>query len=1113
MIDHTKFNKDYKTVPVSTIHIKLPQEELDSLGADLVDNQFRKLIETNKEKVKKVLTSFKKFVAKQDQWVYLNEGIYNLQNHTLYPFPEEMCLLLEELFIRSKLFSSICFQCPSKSFCNSECDESDKSISECCEFKEFIEGESEEFYGYKKDKYADAMETFKEQYGIDIKKLTLKSRDKSYGFTELVESSYRCREKDISKIKSFIPSWEKLSALVTVEELKSYYSLLSDSNRLFYVFLLDKIKTIAERYGDKEYRYTFIVNQSFPYRSNSIFLVQLNETYAKEIRKSSSCFSLYNPYEHWKGASKTLSLNRDIHELLYGICMFVVRYCNEPKELSLLQELEFWANKDWHVIGEDFKYSEELKQIGQWYALYPEIFDSNEDIDVAKCLEYFHNHDEIWGCSYQQQKKEILKTISKEKMTLDFAIKYLLDNDYRRAHIKTSSSMNRISDPTQGIWELWDENATQPSDETLTLEGSFNARNPLFDIPSGGVVGIDFGTKSTTVVRKIDGEKMPIPMRVGSGSYDKMSKASDYENPTFMQFINTKKFIEYYKSSEGRPNTYWNDLTISHDAERTLKDSEDSSTFSSFLAELKQWAGGNHILRIKDRTGYAFDLQPFMNLKDEDIDPIELYAYYIGLHINNIANGIYLHYELSYPVTYDRNALERLRLSFERGLKKSLPLSVLHDEQVMKNFKVYAKTSEPAAYAVCALKEYQLEPQENKPVFYGVFDFGGGTTDFDYGLYRLPSEEEEDFGYDYYLEHFRPSGDKYLGGENLLQLISYEVFKNNASKLLEKEIPFSKPLEKGNTSFRGEEGLVDDSSEANLNMRQMMEKLRPIWENIEVDENGERYNFDSGQIKVNLFNRHGDVQAGLDLDLDRDSLENIIQERISQGVSQFFFKLREILEVLDELNDVDSIHIFLAGNSSRSKYVELLFNETIKAYEENSGNIDKKTIFDLHKPLGFDEEQESHIETVKMASAIRPSGKTGVAYGLIWGREGNDGIKIINKNFDEDGDICFRYYVGVGRRGKFEPKLTMETEKNEWVKILNVGDREQMELRYSDLPAARTGLMSLESTTTYKFSIDQPANANKYLFARIVSACEIEYTFAEEVEQIGNEVYRIKLGE
>lgn len=1076
MIDHTKFNKDYKTVPVSTIHIKLPQEELDSLGADLVDNQFRKLIETNKEKVKKVLTSFKKFVTKQDQWVYLNEGIYNLQNHTLYPFPEEMCLLFQDLSKYNNYSYNV-------------------------------------FWGRVSKE--DAVETFKEQYGIDIEKLTLKSRDKSYGFTELKKVDF-CSfiKKDIREIKHFIPSWEKLSALVTVEELKSYYSLLLSNNRPFYGILLKEIQAIEKGYSEEEYKYTFVVNQSSHYKSDSIFLDQLNETYAKEIRKSSSRFSLYNPYQKREMNSQILSLiNKCISKMLFGICMFVVRYSNEPKELSLLQELEFWSNKDWHVIGEDFKYSEELKQIGQWYALYPEIFDSNEDIDVAKCLEYFHNHDEIWGCSYQQQKKEILKTISKEKMTLDFAIKYLLDNDYRRAHIKTSSSMNRISDPTQGIWELWDENATQPSDETLTLEGSFNARNPLFDIPSGGVVGIDFGTKSTTVVRKIDGEKMPIPMRVGSGSYDKMSKASDYENPTFMQFINTKKFIEYYKSSEGRPNTYWNDLTISHDAERTLKDSEDSSTFSSFLAELKQWAGGNHILRIKDRTGYAFDLQPFMNLKDEDIDPIELYAYYIGLHINNIANGIYLHYELSYPVTYDRNALERLRLSFERGLKKSLPLSVLHDEQVMKNFKVYAKTSEPAAYAVCALKEYQLEPQENKPVFYGVFDFGGGTTDFDYGLYRLPSEEEEDFGYDYYLEHFRPSGDKYLGGENLLQLISYEVFKNNASKLLEKEIPFSKPLEKGNTSFRGEEGLVDDSSEANLNMRQMMEKLRPIWENIEEDENGERYNFDSGQIKVNLFNRHGDVQAGLDLDLDRDSLENIIKERISQGVSQFFFKLREILEVLDELNDVDSIHIFLAGNSSRSKYVESLFNETIKAYEENSGNIDKKTIFELHKPLGFDEEQESHIKTIKMASSIRPTGKTGVAYGLIWGREGNDGIKIINKNFDEDGDICFRYYVGVGRRGKFEPKLTMETEKNEWVRILNVGDREQMELRYSDLPAARTGLMSLESTTTYKFSIEQPANANKYLFARIVSACEIEYTFAEEVEQIGNEVYRIKLGE
>lgn len=37
-------------------------------------------------------------------------------------------------------------------------------------------------------------------------------------------------------------------------------------------------------------------------------------------------------------------------------------------------------------------------------------------------------------------------------------------------------------------------------------------------------------------------------------------------------------------------------------------------------------------------------------------DPIEIYAYYIGLYINNMfdSNGIYLNYILSFPVTYEK---------------------------------------------------------------------------------------------------------------------------------------------------------------------------------------------------------------------------------------------------------------------------------------------------------------------------------------------------------------------------------------------------------------------------------------------------------------------------
>ena len=99
-----------------------------------------------------------------------------------------------------------------------------------------------------------------------------------------------------------------------------------------------------------------------------------------------------------------------------------------------------------------------------------------------------------------------------------------------------------------------------------------------------------------------------------------------------------------------------------------------------------------------------------------------------------MTNGIYLSYILSFPVNYGKEVQEKLLESFTKGLKKSLPQSILSDTELMENFEVYGGASEPAAYAISALEQYELEPKvEGEEVPYAVFDSGGGTTDFDLG--------------------------------------------------------------------------------------------------------------------------------------------------------------------------------------------------------------------------------------------------------------------------------------------------------------------------------------------------------------------------------------------
>ena len=177
-------------------------------------------------------------------------------------------------------------------------------------------------------------------------------------------------------------------------------------------------------------------------------------------------------------------------------------------------------------------------------------------------------------------------------------------------------------------------------------------------------------------------------------------------------------------------------------------------------------------------------------LNDGDFDPIEIYAYYIGLYINNMhTKHIYLKYLLSFPVTYTKSVREKILESFKKGLAQSLPATVRTDADCMEKFQVQEGAGEPAAYAVCALQEYKLMPVADEKIIYGVFDFGGGTTDFDFGIWRKASGPKER-RYRYVIHHFGDGGDAYLGGENLLELLAFEVFKANSSVLRKSKITF-----------------------------------------------------------------------------------------------------------------------------------------------------------------------------------------------------------------------------------------------------------------------------------------------------------------------------------
>ncbi len=469
---------------------------------------------------------------------------------------------------------------------------------------------------------------------------------------------------------------------------------------------------------------------------------------------------------------------------------------------------------------------------------------------------------------------------------------------------------SRLTDPNGGHWDLWSEKAGK-NETLIKLDTAFYGRNPLADVRMDGIVGIDFGTKSTVVTVQ-DGNDTIVPMRVGCGDYKKDVAVSDYENPTVMELINLQNFLDRYHSSESRPETEWVDLTISHTAAESMKTPKSGNEYYAWFSDLKQWASDkNRKIIIKDKEEKEWELCPFADINDADLNPIEYYAYLLGIFINNMYNGIYLHYLLSFPVTYERKIRQKIADSFEKGLKKSLPKAVQEDTNAMQLFGVEEGASEPAAYAVCALQEYGFQPQENEKILYGIFDFGGGTTDFDFGTWqRAPKSMQRRKSY--IIKHFGAGGDRLLGGENLLELLAYHVFKNNEAVLRQNNVQFVQHPEgeKYCGLFEGGEALISDSQQAKFNQKQLVEELRPLWY-------GEAFNKE--KIKLNLLDTNGQAVT-LELEIAVEELVALIRRRIDSGVENFFEAMDKAVteEVAEGVNE---IHIFLAGNSSKSKVV------------------------------------------------------------------------------------------------------------------------------------------------------------------------------------------------
>lgn len=683
-----------------------------------------------------------------------------------------------------------------------------------------------------------------------------------------------------------------------------------------------------------------------------------------------------------------------------------------------------------------------------------ELIKLTGDLEGVQVLANRETEKALLGVIFDAYWPQSPATIALEPVSID----NLLTADTRRAQLPPLDK-GILTDAARGLWAAWWPPAAQPDPRwyvAAELENAVEAADPWEAVRHGSQVAIDFGTSSTVAaVREEDGRLRLL--RIG-GDWQETATAMQYENPTALEFSNYVGLLEAWQHEPWRPLILWEDIKCAHQAREELRAAGHAACG---MRSIKTWAReqpGRPPLRLRDEKQVAFELSPLPiageegmhevgDISQRPVDPIELYACFLGFSLNNqVAHGgtIYPRYYLTFPVKFDRRTRDRILQGFRRGLLRSLPPSLVYGEAWRADppFRIEEVASEPTAFAAGVLPHLGITPSEGGEAF-GVFDFGGGTTDFAFGLYRTagPGENENE-GWETVLDILDVSGDEYLGGEHLLDLAAWHVIRDNAAALLAAGIPFLCPA--GLSPFDGSELLFTESTEAQANTVVLREAMRPLW------EEGRFADDETGTLSLNLLAREGKDANGISLRVDADALRSQLKERIRQGVRAFFTTFRQAFKMHDLRPE--TLHVLLAGNSCRSPLVQDVFEENIREIlpeEHERIRIHRELL-----PGGENGAGDALVDTP--GDGLRPTLKTGVAIGMLHVLPGEP-TGIVERN-RRDAESPFLFTVGVFRADILQPVLERNAAYGQWQRLPQKVVRSGVtKIGYSPSPLALEG--------------------------------------------------------
>ncbi|MCI6753042.1 MAG: hypothetical protein MR585_08375 [Selenomonas bovis] len=574
-----------------------------------------------------------------------------------------------------------------------------------------------------------------------------------------------------------------------------------------------------------------------------------------------------------------------------------------------------------------------------------------------------------------------------------------------------------------------------------------DGKNPLM---AKGNVSIDFGTSSTCAA--VRGVGKPYLFTLSGKSKRQDSEDNAFENPTNLMIYNWEDVYDQWQAAnddapfflakseqhDEREADYDSGYTVG-DEYREVGDIDGHRKMNAILTQLKMlpyWLSLGKEVKFTPYSGRQRGQIRVTDTLDEDaghFNPIAFYGYLLSRAINHPKNQrFYRNYQITFPVKFDKEVRERIRTSLEYGIKRALPKPIRDAVVNGKPFvSVRMDYSEPVACIGSIVgKHLKLSERDARAKLFAIYDLGGGTMDFSFGMFRMTSEEEDaEEDCDQAVEVLGVDGDDKVGGELLIHKLAYKIYRDNKDVMEGNRIKFVLPP--GELQPKGFEGLLsargDDIADANVSL--LKERLaRPLFMTTEAID-GHLTDLglpkesvkDANHFKISLQGEDGEDTEELTLEVK--GVDDFLHDEIQKTIDVFYEKMGECFDRSSERLQAagifprkpSDVYIFLSGNASKQHNVAELMKEK---FADGVQSIQR-----VGEGLNNDE----------MSDEYRINEKTAVAFGQL-----NLGQYYVDQQMisQADGVPPFLFNVGYIDSGtdEYEPVLQKNDISRAWRK-------------------------------------------------------------------------------